>query len=349
VEGVRGVRPAIVGLAFAALALPAAAPAARVLARERAPTAVDAFGHAVIWSSYGPLGKYHLKVLRHGHVRRLHVRPRPVQFDVDLGPDANGRPVAVYSRCRREPDDGGGFYAAYDLGRGCRLYRYSFDTGREQRLRIPRRPGASDFSPVIWRDTLVFVRVFTHRKGVRGDYPYLYEVRLPDGTPRRLAGGTRGVYEDEFRGGPGPVGLDLRGHELAFAWGDSQDSCAGEITRGFFADRVELWLGPVGRPPKLVDFGCEDGDGGLHPPKGPYDIRHVSFDHRKLWSVQKRASGTAFRAVDVATGAVANVPISFYTSGLAVRRGTAYYARVRCYDCDDTRVVRDRGILRRQR
>src|SRR4051812_45899531 len=89
-------------IAMLLLSVPAAA-REHVIAREAAPTGVDAYAGRVVWSSYSAKRKtYALKASYHGRVRRLPVRPRRWPFDVDLGPDAHMRTVAVYSRCRND-------------------------------------------------------------------------------------------------------------------------------------------------------------------------------------------------------------------------------------------------------
>jgi hypothetical protein len=122
--------------------------------------------------------------------------------------------------------------------RRCHIYRYRFDTGRERRLKIPGGIGTSDYRPTIWGRTVVFARIFAHRHGVRGAYPYLYSVRLPSGAPKRLPGGTRGTYLARHEDGPGPVSLDLHGDRLAFAWLAVLDRCPFQTEDGRARPRV---------------------------------------------------------------------------------------------------------------
>jgi hypothetical protein len=167
-------------------------------------TAVVSHGGAQAWSRAAPGGGFEL-VLRIGGVARVApVRARGVPFDVDLGPGADGRLTAVYSRCAREPDRFFGL-PSYVNGRGCRLYRLDVASGAERRLGdgSPRR---SDFLPSLWRGSVAFARTY----GDRG--PFLY-LRRADGSVRRLRRGPRGRVR-----GLGPTRLDLAGPRLAVGW-----------------------------------------------------------------------------------------------------------------------------------
>jgi hypothetical protein len=339
------------GLVLAgALALPSGAQAETTLAVEQAPTAVNAFMDRVVWSSFDPAsGRYYLKVLRRGRVRKLGVRTRKAPFDVDLGPDAHGRVVAVYSRCRTEALPGfnsTGSLAHYERARGCHIYSYRFDTGRERRLKIPGEAGTSDYRPTVWGQTLVFARIFQHRRGIRGAYPYLYSVRLPGGTPRRLRGGTRGAYLDRSEGGPGPVSLDLRGDQLAFAWFAVLDRCPFQTEEDYPAGLAEVWLGRVGARPRLIDHGCQGDSGVPYRPNDTVGVHDLGFDGSELWYVQARANGNRFRGYAPGSGSAASFQLSFTGLGLAVHRRTAYFTRFHGTCCDAVDVVRDRHLLR---
>lgn len=167
-----------------------------------------------------------LVAYENGQARRLPVEPRVVPFDVDVGPDAEGRPVAVYSRCERYPDFypfGTGDFPAYVTGEGCDLYRFDFATNRETKIAGASTAQASETLPSIWRDEIAFARVYESREGDRGRYPYLYVRRLDgDGGSQRRPGSSRGSS-----GLPGPTSLDLYGSRLAFSW-------------AFRVDRTEL-------------------------------------------------------------------------------------------------------------
>lgn len=151
----------------------------RIVADGEGRSSVDAYGDVVAWSerqgqATSEGGPYHLTVLREGSVRRLPVAPRSLPFDVDLGPDEDGRVVAVYSRCEREPStDDPGFvysmpYPAYTRGGGCDIYRFDFATGQERKVAGASTDQASEVLPSIWGDSIAFARVYEQRSGERG-------------------------------------------------------------------------------------------------------------------------------------------------------------------------------------
>ena len=95
--------PAVV--AFLALAGPAAA-SDELLATLGAASRVSAFGGWVVFTVRQPNGSFSLHSWHDGVVAPVGVPANPAGFDVDVGPDAHGRPTAVYSRCqqpRRRP------------------------------------------------------------------------------------------------------------------------------------------------------------------------------------------------------------------------------------------------------
>lgn len=156
---------------------------------------------------------------------RVPVPPRSVPFDVSAGPDANGRPVLVYSRCRQEPGNAsaavnGGVFTAptppYTMAKGCDVYRFDLSTMRESRVSPVSTSGASEMLPAIWKDEIAFVRVYDQRSGRRGTYPYVY-VRTKDRTMRQ-PGGARGTS-----GLPGPTWLTIGDAGVAFVWNYSTD------------------------------------------------------------------------------------------------------------------------------
>ena len=88
-----------------AVAGPAGAQGATTLATVPGPTVVAAAGGWTAWSE--PDGSSFALVTRapDGTVARPPVARRGVPFDLDLGADAAGRPVATYSRCATEPPE----------------------------------------------------------------------------------------------------------------------------------------------------------------------------------------------------------------------------------------------------
>lgn len=133
------------------IALPAlvgAAPAAAddVIAELTRDTPIAAYGGVVAWSDHdAATGRYRL-VIRQGD----QAAPAPIAgsrraFDVSLGPDARGRVVALYTRCRT-------------TNRGCDVYRYDVKARREHKVVSVSSPVKDEAWPVQWRDRVAFVR-----------------------------------------------------------------------------------------------------------------------------------------------------------------------------------------------
>jgi hypothetical protein len=172
------------------------------------------FGGVLAWSEYNSAADgYQLMARRGGLTQALAVRVRSVPFDVDVGPDSSGHPVAVYSRCAHEPR--GSYPMFYRRGSGCQLYEYRFDAGSERRLSVPVPRGSSAVLPSVWGSSLAYTAGFGPRH--EGRMPQLF-IRTGRRAPIRVPGGPAGGYYQGGDRGPGPVGLDLRGSGLLFAW-----------------------------------------------------------------------------------------------------------------------------------
>ena len=132
-------------LSVAACALALAAPArAEVIEQESTATPVAAYGSYAAWSRAE--GKQFRLVIWHdGAIRRAAVAPRNAQFDVDLGRDAAGRTVAVYSRCPNITRPGTGFMPLPFGYVGCDLYEYDIAGRRERRLAGPSTKAGSEY------------------------------------------------------------------------------------------------------------------------------------------------------------------------------------------------------------
>jgi hypothetical protein len=254
-------------LCLAYLALGAGPAAADVtVATVSKPASVSFFEGRLAWSSFDPATNRFVLMTRIGDVTTaLPVAPRRVPFDIDLGPDRNGATVAVYSRCRREPD----FTTAvgnaiinqfpdWRSGRGCDLYKFDFDAGRETRVRGASTGRASEFLPSIWRNRIAFARVYERRAGKAGQRAYLYRASTTGrGGSQRFAAGPRANLRFCFaRRGKrvcripvelGPTALDLHGRQLAFAWTTATGGC--ESSSG-------IWLDAIGEARRRIATGC---------------------------------------------------------------------------------------------
>ena len=254
-----------------------------------------------------------LTVFAGGQRARLPVVPRSVPFDVDLGPDEKGNVVAVYSRCAQEPTGPASAqrifsapYPAYTTGRGWDLYRYDFRLGQEQELSGASTNQASEVLPSIWRDEIAFVRVYEHRAGDRGTYPYLYARPLRgDARSRRQPGGSRGTT-----GLPGPTSLDLYGRRLSFTWNyttddspnraitelrldtvDGRHEVLSQARFNFSNGRYATYLSPAGSRGRIY-YGFHRGILGLvRPPRAVTDLR---LRHRISNAEQSLAEAPSF-------------------------------------------------------
>lgn len=78
---------------------------------------------------------------REGRTVVLKVSPKGLR-DLDVGPAADGTPVAVYARCAGS----------------CDVYAFSLQGGTERRVGGAARPGVSERLPTVWKGTVAFIR-----------------------------------------------------------------------------------------------------------------------------------------------------------------------------------------------
>src|SRR6478735_5084400 len=153
--------------AIAGLVVPAVARAEYTVAETSRPTPVSAYAGSLIWSRYdAALGAYRLMETHASpagaQTTALPVPPRAVPFDADIGPDAEGAPTVVYSRCTIEPQLAGTVLAGpagmpvWATGRGCDIYRYRLGAAGETREAGVSTAAASEFLPTLWRSRLGF-------------------------------------------------------------------------------------------------------------------------------------------------------------------------------------------------
>jgi hypothetical protein len=182
--------PLVTLLLLAVAASPAQA-ADTVLAPAPNTAGITAYGGHVVLSRLDPAtGMWSLVRWHAGVVDVLPVAPRAVPFDADAGPDADGKPVVVYSRCVKDPATPGprelSPAADWQTARGCDVYELAL-TGelREAKLTAPSSRTKSETTPSIWRGGVAFAR---HADG--GATPTV--LYLPAGAkqPRVLGGGT---------------------------------------------------------------------------------------------------------------------------------------------------------------
>jgi hypothetical protein len=173
----------VVSLVVALVAAVPVSAADTVVARLLAPSQVRAYAGMQVFSVFQD-GAYRLAIRRQGRVEMLPVASSRRPFDVDIGPDRNGRPQLVYTRCQVERGV---------ASHGCDLSVLSLDgRGRERPVRGANTQ-ANETRPTLWRGRIAFARQVTGR-----DQPVVYtraltsprsrpSRRLP-GIPRRTRG-----------------------------------------------------------------------------------------------------------------------------------------------------------------
>lgn len=228
-------RAPIAVLISVVLALPTGSYAA-VIAREDDATSISAYGDAAIWSS-SKGGEYRLRIYAGGATKTMHVASRTIPFDADLGRDAGGRIVAVYSRCATEQSS---FFSAT----GCDVYKLDLATGKERKVRGVSTKSASEYLPTIDGDRIAFVRRYERRPGIRGAIPHLKLYNARTKKTKALPGGTNSFYKFDtagvldYGGESGPRTLDLGRRGLVIGWEYEPQQCPDDfVSRG-----SEIWL-----------------------------------------------------------------------------------------------------------
>jgi hypothetical protein len=132
--------------ALATLMAPAAASADTVVTELTRDTPIAAHGGVVAWSAFDAAsGRYRLVVRRGDQAAPAPIAGSRRAFDVSLGPDARGRVVALYTRCRTP-------------NHGCDVYRYDVGARSERKVAAVSSTARDEAWPVQWGDRLAFVR-----------------------------------------------------------------------------------------------------------------------------------------------------------------------------------------------
>jgi hypothetical protein len=261
----------IAALAVAGLIMvPAAARAATTTTLAGLPgaaQALTAYGGWVVWSARDASGMWYLTSWHDGQVARLPAAPRSSPFDADAGPDGQGRPTLVYSRCTRDPSTANNTAPVPDwaTARGCRLYLQTLGHGHERRLGgvLTGARTDSNYAPSIWGDRIAFARLAS-RAHTAQILLYRNGARL-----HRLAGGTPPCVHTitsctPKQGHAGALALDLGPRVLALSWLIRAPNVGG------VADGTELLAVPLdGRPNTLAESGFFSGTCGALTPNSP--------------------------------------------------------------------------------
>ncbi len=206
---------------------------------------------------------WHLTTLHDGQIATPAIAPNAYAFDVDLGGDAGGRPVATFSRC-----------ADVQKSLNCRVRAVDLQTGVERDPGVPAKAGASDTTPSMWRGRIAFSRCVPGRNADVAQV-YLFTAGTP--TVRRLGFGSVGPCRkpNSCTGEDAPFGriaaIDLGARRLAYLWSgggpDSMDD-AHEVRVVRLSDTHSSAVA-FGH----VEEACPDGDSP--------DMNHVEVPRRR--------------------------------------------------------------------
>ena len=162
---------------------------------------VSAHGGRLVWSAFdAATGRYALMTASAGGVAAVAVAQRARPFDADLGEDADGRVVVVYSRCAEDP-----------LGprAGCEVREVGFAAGAREHVLLAGVADADPLLPSRWHERVAVAR--RTPGGARA-------ARLcrASGAPRcrTLAGGPTGATQRTA----GPQSIDIDARRIAMGW-----------------------------------------------------------------------------------------------------------------------------------
>jgi hypothetical protein len=129
----------------------------RVISPDRSARNLSAFGQGLVWSREAADGRARLVLRSFGQPADVNAPSFAGGLpDPDLGQDAGGSTVVVYTRC-------GG-----TSGRNCDVYQFDFARQRESKVSGASTSSCSEFAPSIWEGTIAFGR--SGSKRCRGLY-----------------------------------------------------------------------------------------------------------------------------------------------------------------------------------
>lgn len=251
---------------------------------------LSAHGGHVVWSEPVAPGRHVLMRWHQGRVDRLPVAERAVPFDVDLGPDARGRPVAVYSRCPGEAEN------AAPVG-GCNVYRLDLQRGRERTIRRASTARSSEYAPAIWRGNLVFASsksaagpaaVMLLRRGARRAVALRRQARGAEAGGVSAIDLTSNAVVFQW---PAENGTELRrvplsgrrGKVLARSFTQEGNAVATQSPNA--APQETLWVRQASTP-CLETRIVSDREGGRRSTAPmPRDVRALARDGRSLYAI----------------------------------------------------------------
>jgi hypothetical protein len=271
------------------------------------PTTVSAYRGTLAFSRLDPATHMWSLVLRSGDAETAAaVAPRSVPFDVDLGPDALGRTVAVYSRCARESSGDSDGAVSYPGGaRGCRIYRYDPSARQERAI-------GTGYLPAIWHSTLAFAR---------GDGSAALYARSSGRTRRLDDGGrvfcsARRPTECQRGSAVSYTGVDVAGSRVAVA---------RQLDGIYDAPATQMTLTGVARRPVIVESRANGVSFRA--------MRFPALEAGRLYYAETCAGDPAsclqlFRRYRISTGALDSAPSpSLYLTGFSQTGRDAVFVR----------------------
>lgn len=212
-------------------------------------TALSAYDRWIVWSSYdAQVARFRLVLFEVGKgARALSVRPQLGAFDADIGPDANGRPIIVFTRC----------VGLASEHQDCDVVRLDPVSGRERLVPGASTQRASEYMPRVWRDRVVFFREVRYRPGVPfvSLKPQLRTVQDGDRHSTAILGARFPTYGGSM---VYPEALDVRGTRMVYTAEDAYgaDCPPGEDPSGGPAF-YDTWLVDLARRrQRRIDNSC---------------------------------------------------------------------------------------------
>jgi hypothetical protein len=203
-------------LLVACLLFPATASAADDIPTA-ANTPVREYNGTIVFSVQDA-GRFFLTIQRPGRdPERLPVAPRGVPFDADIGPDPDGNPELVYSRCA---DD------AHHTG--CDLDILSLAVGATERPVANANASEPDLDPTLWKGRIAWTRIYSG-----GPVVYTKTLTAPRSQPSKRLPGVPTQRNGSPTTNPTVDALELYGTHLAQSVTYGCQGCTG-------IDTVEL-------------------------------------------------------------------------------------------------------------
>jgi hypothetical protein len=240
-----------------------------VIARGKGAGGLTAWRGYLVWNVWSSTTRrWRLALWHAGRVTSLPVPSRAVAFDADVGPDAAGRPVVVFSRCRQDP--GPRQVSEWLRARGCRIEQLRLDVADAPHdVRGTGSPGESDTMPSRWGRWLAFAR---HRDG--GSRSQILLLR-DGGTPTPAPG--HAPVDCESGCGSPHIHMTVTALDLGPRVAVAQWRQTGIVLYGV-GDEEPLQLIPRdGHKPEVIDRGYIDGACGFRDPLSPTAVGGGAF------------------------------------------------------------------------